>query len=205
MITAIIVGLNEWERYTLPFIRSIQEHDPELTIVCIDNGSEPRYPEVEGIIMIRSMERRSYAGGINIGLRHAPVSDWYVIFNNDMLLEQQISERVELLDPTCLYGFKIYDHMFTMPYLAGWCYFLSRELLEQVGYFDEKFAPMWFEDADYSIRVQRAGYALEELGRADWGIRHLEDERMGERKSYMTSNMDARHKNRAYLREKHHV
>lgn len=205
MISAIIVGLNEWERYTLPFVRSIRAHDPRLIIVCVDNGSDIRYPETDGVIHIRSHKKRSYAGGINLGLRHGPVSDWYLVFNNDMLLHKCISNKIDKLDPGKLYGFHMYEGLFTMPYMPGWGLFISSGLLQKVGLFDENFAPMWFEDADYCIRAVKAGYEMAVLEREDWGIQHLEDERMGERKGYMASNMDARHRNRAYLRSKHGV
>ncbi len=38
------------------------------------------------------------------------------------------------------------------------CVFLKRELLDTVGYLDEKFTPAFYEDDDYTIRTWRKGY-----------------------------------------------
>jgi len=44
-------------------------------------------------------------------------------------------------------------------YLAGTCLLLKRELLEDIGLFDEGFFFFW-EDADFSLRAQRADWQL---------------------------------------------
>lgn len=203
MISIIIVGLDCWEKYTLPMIESIKEHDPGLNIVCVDNGSQIPYPRVNGISIVRNGRRGSYAEGLNIGLHHAPQSDWYIAANNDLVIYKCISDRIVDLSPDTLYGFLIYDNIFSMPYMPGWFLLISNKMYQNIGEFDQRFSPMWFEDADYCFRVIRAGYSLEALDRKDWGVAHLEDERMGERKGYMAKYMEARHKNRTYLRLKH--
>jgi len=37
------------------------------------------------------------------------------------------------------------------------CFMLSRETIDKVGYFDEKFYPAYFEDNDYHYRINLAG------------------------------------------------
>jgi GT2 family glycosyltransferase len=37
---------------------------------------------------------------------------------------------------------------------AGWCFFLSRKTIEQVGVFDEQFT-LWYQDTDYHWRLVR--------------------------------------------------
>jgi GT2 family glycosyltransferase len=44
------------------------------------------------------------------------------------------------------------------PAAAAWM--LRRSLMEQVGPFDESFAPAWFEDVDYAVRLARAGATI---------------------------------------------
>lgn len=39
---------------------------------------------------------------------------------------------------------------------AGWCFFLSKETVEKVGYFDEQFT-LWYQDTDYHYRLRTAG------------------------------------------------
>jgi GT2 family glycosyltransferase len=205
-VTAIIVGLNEWERYTLPCIMSIQAVDPMLNIVCVDNGSVPEYPVTPGVLMTRTPSKRSYAGGINWGMKQAPDSDWYVVLNNDILVNKPLSERIEKLDPKRFYGFCLYGPqpaLFTWEYMPSWCYFYHKELWDKVGEFDEKCAPMYFEDADYCKRVQKAGYKMQVEDRVDWGILHLEGERHKERRAYMKQHMPERNSIRLYVRAKH--
>jgi GT2 family glycosyltransferase len=62
---------------------------------------------------------------------------------------------------------------------------------------------MWFEDADYCIRAQKAGFGLKVLDRKEVGIRHFEDENMQERRAYMRKNMHERRINRQYVERKH--
>ncbi len=203
MVTVIIVGLDYWKKYTAPMIESIQKNDPDLNIVCVDNGTRRKYPQVNGVTMIRSDKKLSYPAGLNIGLREAPASDWYLICNNDLRFRKKITGRIEKLPTNALYGFELYPKIFSMPYMPSWCFFISHDILTIVGMFDEKFAPMWFEDADYCFRCIKAGYELKVLDRKNWGIHHLEDEKMTERKAYMQKNITDRQRNRAYLRAKH--
>jgi GT2 family glycosyltransferase len=80
---------------------------------------------------------------------------------------------------------------------------LSKEIWNKVGDFDEKCAPMYFEDADYCKRVQKAGYKMQVEDRVDWGILHLEGERHKERRAYMKQHMAERNSIRLYVRAKH--
>lgn len=41
---------------------------------------------------------------------------------------------------------------------AGAFLMFRREVFDQVGGFDERFRPIWFEDVDFCLRVQRAGF-----------------------------------------------
>ncbi len=41
---------------------------------------------------------------------------------------------------------------------AGACLMIKKEVLEQVGMFDENFYPLWFEDVDLCLRLCRAGF-----------------------------------------------
>lgn len=44
-------------------------------------------------------------------------------------------------------------------FATGACMFIRREVIEQIGYFDEKYF-LYLEDADYSVRAKRAGWKV---------------------------------------------
>ena len=44
--------------------------------------------------------------------------------------------------------------------LVGFCYLFKREVLEKIGFLDERFSPGNYEDDDYSLRILQAGYDL---------------------------------------------
>ena len=100
-LTAVIVGVGKWDEYTKPCLDSIKATNPDWHVVCVDNGSQ--YPDYEGVQMERVPNIVSYAEGLNFGLIKAPVSNWYLILNNDIIIEKTISTKD--LDHRALYGF----------------------------------------------------------------------------------------------------
>ena len=200
-ITAVIVGVNEWETYTRPAIESIHANDPDIDIIVIDNGSDPKYPILDDLV-IRYKETVSYPEALNVGMKIE--SDWYILLNNDILFHKPIYKKLMRLDPCKLYGFYQWDdvRIFPTPFLSSWCLFVSRELHQEIGGFDEALKPMYFEDADFSLRAIQAGYPLELLDRDEWGIQHLES-RLHERKKYKHKHSEAWRANRLYVMEKH--
>lgn len=200
MITAVIVGVGEWERYTKPLLDSVKRFMPSMRVVLVDNGSH--YPDTEGVMTVRTDEVVSYPEALNIGIETAGHSSWYLILNNDIIIERSFS--VDDFDRKSLYGFIAYNFR-QYRYLAGWAMFIPYEALHDVGLFDPELKPMWFEDADYCIRAHKAGYSLVVLDREDYGIRHFEDENMDERKAYMNKNMVSRQRNRQYVERKHDI
>ena len=196
-LSAVIVGTDKWHEYTKPLIDSMRIHNPDVSVVCVDNGSQ--YPDYDAT-MVRTNKVLSYPEALNVGLQACDASDWYLVLNNDILIRKPFG--VEDFDPGCLYGFIKYPFI-KYEYLAGWAMFIPYEAIVSVGYFDEELKPMWFEDADYCIRAQKAGFGLVELNRVEFGIHHIEDENMDERKRYMQENMPSRQRNRLYVERKH--
>ncbi len=52
------------------------------------------------------------------------------------------------------------DYVRETEALPGPCWIMRRELIEKVGYFDERFFPCQFEDIDYCIRTRLAGFKI---------------------------------------------
>jgi GT2 family glycosyltransferase len=48
--------------------------------------------------------------------------------------------------------------------LVGFCFMFKRDLMEKIGYLDERFSPGHYEDDDYCYRARQAGYTLKIAG-----------------------------------------
>jgi GT2 family glycosyltransferase len=48
--------------------------------------------------------------------------------------------------------------------LIGFCFLFKRELMDRIGYLDERFSPGHYEDDDYCYRALQAGYTLRIAG-----------------------------------------
>ncbi|KKO54276.1 glycosyltransferase family 2 protein [Paenibacillus sp. DMB20] len=48
--------------------------------------------------------------------------------------------------------------------LVGFCFLFKRQLLERIGFLDERFSPGHFEDDDYCHRARNAGYTFRIAG-----------------------------------------
>jgi GT2 family glycosyltransferase len=204
-ISLIIVGTGKWHEYTLPFLNSIKEHEPNLKVVLVNNGNDRDYERMEGVSEVTTHEVVSYAKALNLGMSWAQQNfdpDWFIPVNNDVLVTKPFSHALRSYDPAFLYGF--YTHLIVnQPYLSGWALLISRQCWNDVGNFDEHFKPMYYEDADYSIRARKAGYELVELDRKEFGLRHLEGERHQERSREIVKHRETRAKHREYLKKKH--
>jgi len=197
-VSIVIIGVNEWDKYTKVLLNDIKEHEPTATIICVDNGSQPAYPGCN----IRLEKTVCYAAALNYGISQAIDSDWFILMNNDVRIQKPFIQKILELDSDKLYGFYTWNDV-GAEYLSGWCYFLPQKIYKKVGKFDEGFTPMWFEDADYSIRTIKSGFELMELRREEWGFVHLAIDRGVERREYMKKYSESRNRNMAYLKEKH--
>jgi len=47
-----------------------------------------------------------------------------------------------------------------LPFCIGFCMFIRREVINKVGGLSREFAPFFFEDTDYSLKAQKAGFLI---------------------------------------------
>lgn len=59
-----------------------------------------------------------------------------------------------------------------LPMLSGCCFVMRRELIDAIGFFDERF-PLYYEDTDLSVRIHSAGKRITQIGGAE--VIHLFD------------------------------
>lgn len=158
---AIIVGIDGFERYTLPLIESIQKHEPECQIRVVDNASEAPYPPLQGI-MVRSNKRMCYSRAINLGKRvlddHNGSFDWYIVLSNDVLCTAPFAH---MLAPQgdVVAGPQLWrEH--GLAWIVGWCVCVPKAVWDAVGGWDEHYVMSSVEDVDFSVSANEKGFPL---------------------------------------------
>ena len=53
-----------------------------------------------------------------------------------------------------------YNYVKEVDYCSGACLLVRRNLLEQAGYFDTRYAPAYYEDTDLAFAIRRLGYKV---------------------------------------------
>ena len=144
--------------------------------------------EIVEIYLIENNENLGYAGGNNSGLNFLfskNLTGNILILNPDILISKNtISEMKKalegnvgivtvrtintkgeiLFDAIHLKGFFQYNvisnqEVISTDYSQGSCMLIKREIIEQIGLFDERFYLYW-EELDFSLRVKRLGNQL---------------------------------------------
>ena len=182
-IAAIIVGIDNWHKYTLPLIKSIQQHEPDCDIVVIDNASETPYPETliedDGFLVIRT-ERFCYSEAINTGhagcgLHRISGHDWYIVLSNDVLCTGPFADVLagygddEVVGPLLK---EVQLGKTTFPYLEGWCVCTSARMWKLTNGWDSKFVGSSWEDVSHSTDARLNGGTL--IEDADLPFIHLD-------------------------------
>lgn len=149
-------------------------------VVLFDNGSTDKdipsavmfwkniYPQ---IVFHRIEENVGFLLGANQAIKSA-TGDIVVLLSNDVRIYNQdfmhdvytiFSENEKPIVGGVLYSGdtgwnKFGDTIF--PYIEGWMIAAKKEAWEELGYFDERYAPSDFEDVDFSTKALKAGYSL---------------------------------------------
>ena len=148
-------------------------------------GRDLKHMDSKRIQLLSFSENRGFAGGINPGLQRliADGIENIIVINNDatispesvetLLNAQRGASPLTLVGPRICYpdgsvqaaGSRIHwatakvDHA-SWPnrtdYLTWACVLITKEIIETVGYLDERFFMYW-EDADFSLRLSRLG------------------------------------------------
>jgi len=147
----------------------------------LNTVSGNRNVEVEKIL---SEENAGFAGGINKGMKvsRAP---YVCLLNNDCIvtdgwLEEMISvvssdEAIGIVNPQSNtfgsypdHSVEINEHAgllsdkrgkyLELGHAIGFACLIKREVIDKIGYLDESYEGVCYEDTDYSIRARHAGY-----------------------------------------------
>ena len=120
-------------------------------------------PDMNVAITVSKPGEGSYAESINdlakVWKELYPDDTWFIPMNPDVELGGPIQDRLDKMPTDKLYGLTI-NEKFDLQWIDGWIYFISQEVWEKVGPFDEKFKIACFEDADYTWTAQKAGVGI---------------------------------------------
>lgn len=152
-VAALIIGIDGWQEYTRPLIKSIRQHEPECLLRVIDNASRNQYPP---LLRVHRTERLCYSAAINEAARLAGEADWYIVLSNDVLCTGPFIERLAAMPPTAIAGPCLKEtHGF--QYLEGWCVCVPSAIWHELGGWDENFQVSSWEDVDFSQMALEAG------------------------------------------------
>lgn len=158
-IAVCIIGLGQWEEYTKPCAESVVEHEPGVSVVVVDNGSNPPYPALPWVHRID--KNYGYAEGVNCAVAVAGDQDWYIVINNDVVVKAPFVKWIQKrAQEDILYGIHTNHNAQTGEYIEGWFFLISNRIWNTVGQFDEAYMEAAFEDVDYSTRARRAGFGI---------------------------------------------
>lgn len=156
-IAAIIIGIDGWDTYTGPLLRSIEKYEPECRTVIIDNASAPAYPS--WVYPTYRTERLCYSAAINEGKRIAgDDADWYIVLSNDVLCTGPFAHILEQYGDGDLVG-PCLKRELGFDYLEGWCVAVPAKAWQP---WDERFLGSDYEDVAYSTAARQRGFGLVE-------------------------------------------
>ena len=200
-IAAIIIGIDGWERYTKPLIESLNQHEPECVVTVVDNASATLYPDDIDARLIHT-ERMCYSAAINIGWRHCPPSDWYIVLSNDVLCTGPFAEKLARYGDGDLVGPLIkeidIERVGKVHYIEGWAVFIPRQIWDTIGGWDEGMKISSYEDVEYSHRARVNGFGL--IEDTDLPFIHLDQK---QRFYLVPDYWSSEHHNRARFVEKY--
>lgn len=171
-----IVVLGKYRKVFRGFLKSSERFAGPIPKVLVRDGSA--IPDPAGWTVIKGPETFSMAGNGNLGLRTAP-SDSDVLYCGDdvRFMEENTVERLSQiahqhpevgilsprirgrgsrpqLDPAAEIEY------IRPPQMWFPCVYIKREVLDRIGFLDERFSGYGSDDLDFCLRAEMAGYKL---------------------------------------------
>jgi GT2 family glycosyltransferase len=162
----------------------------ELTpreIILVDNASTDNtveWAEKEGYFVIKNLSNLGCGIARNQGAKVAK-SDYILFLDNDQFISpdtiSKLFEKIKKFDAVGVEHWRVLhtgetvplkiENLITDSYIGAGGMLVRREVFLSVGGFDERYAPLWYEDVDFSFRMRKNGKTMGVLQEA--GIRHL--------------------------------
>lgn len=182
-LVSIIIPVRYRPDLTRVCIDSILKYtQSEYEIIVVQEGDDQEiknlllsYPQIK---YIQNKEPKGFAGAMNTGLTMAS-GDYYCFLNSDtvvipnwleLMLEAFNEDGVGLVAPTYTEATnkqvvdynrgQIFDFIDDPLSLKGVCFLIKKEVIDQVGKWDESFGFGGGEDNDICLRIKKVGYKL---------------------------------------------
>lgn len=180
ILSVVIPGYNNSElssQVLQDVLRTADYQRHEFELIFVDDGSYDDTPAVvrafgDQVIYLRHDQNRGVAPAWNTGVR-ACTGDFVVILNNDVRITDDrwmsklvnaVAGRKAIAGPELVtYNAATEYNGRNQPYLNGWCYVFPRRIFDEIGLFEEAFAPASFEDVEFCTRAAAYGYELVEV------------------------------------------
>lgn len=180
-----IVVLTKYKEIFEPFWNSVIGYDPQYPMIVVADGNEVDDLNKFGQILlpvdrkiIKGPKKFSMAGNANLGLKAVP-EDHDILYCGDDIrfLEPDTIAKLQavayadtwngIVSPKLIgRGSPVQTNppteiSFAKP-LELWfpCVYIKREVIQKIGYLDERFSDFGSDDLDFCIRAKQAGYKL---------------------------------------------
>ena len=174
--------------------------------------------EIVKIEVIFNKENLGYVGGMNQGLVLSK-SEYVCLMNNDVLVTKGwLSKMIKVAESHPQIGIvnpqsnnfgvfppkgmslnefaqkleqKFNNEFVEFNTCIGFCMLIKRKVIEKIGFLSTEFAPIFFEDTDFSMRAKKAGFlCVGALSAYVWHHEHKAVSRMKEREEIFKRNKE---------------
>jgi O-antigen biosynthesis protein len=149
-------------------VESIRANSKDYELIVIDDGSSMDIGNI-GDIMITHDLNKGIAPSWNEGILKAQ-GEYIAIVNDDIVVREGWLDKLRVAleddDRNMVsapgvegqdYGMGIIEDYLWFP---GYCFLISKDTVQKIGYFNEKYVPFNYEDTDYWTRVLQSGGKL---------------------------------------------
>jgi GT2 family glycosyltransferase len=194
-VSFVIPIFNHWQLIN-DLLSDIHKHTRPDEIIIVDDYSSDKETldgiqwwasNYEGIKILRPAENLGFLKASNYGVSKA-TGDIICLISSDVRIEDDLAKSVKELvelDPKVLIGGVLYEHDtgwntfggVVYKYLEGWLLCCLKSTWEDLGGFDERYAPNDAEDIDLSTTALLKGYSLIPLRNPR--VRHIGGQSIG--------------------------
>jgi GT2 family glycosyltransferase len=131
---------------------------PVEHLVIVNNSGtkswQPQKPDlVKNLWHIEVPYNLGFVGAMNLIVKSTPHAPYWLLVNDDAWFEAGSLEKIaEAADPTTLNFLDITPNWSAVV--------LGQKLVEEVGLFDERLYPTYFDDDDYQRRIHKVGFII---------------------------------------------